>query len=189
MTPKIPTTKDIQNPELAFHIFNKIEQDLDTLKKIGKDGAIAFLVKDKKIKDMWFDKIKPINLELDPIVDEIIKLHEEIKVWQEEGKKFKEREDELNAKKNKLELRRSKFINRISPMIIGNFQPYITKYQQFGKIAEFQNENNEAELYVTVHDWLASYLSGYDSKIEEHNKRVVSKVQPKMANEEGAFEK
>lgn len=84
----IPKTKDIKNPTEAFNTFKEIESKLALIKEMGKDGTIAFPVKDKKIADLWFKKIKPINLELDPIIDEIIKLHEEINVWQEEGKKF-----------------------------------------------------------------------------------------------------
>lgn len=184
----IPKTKDIKSPQVAFNTFKDIEEKLGAIKELGKDGTLAFPVTDKKIEDLWFKKIKPINLELDPIIDEIIKLHEEINIWQEEGKKFKEREDALNALKNKLDLRRSKFITRISPMIIREYQDKITKYQQFGKIAEFENENGQPELYVTVHDWLASYLSSYDKKDEEHNKKVVSKVHQKMANTADAME-
>lgn len=184
----IPKTKDIKNPVEAFNTFKEIEDKLSLIKEMGKDGTIAFPVKDKKIADLWFKKIKPINLELDPIIDEIIKLHQEINDWQEAGKKFKEREDVLNTLKNKLELRRAKFVTRISPMIIREYQDKITKYQQFGKIAEFQNEQGDSELYVTVHDWLASYLSSYDKKDEEHKKKVVSKVHQKMANTEDAME-
>lgn len=188
MKKEIPQTKNIKNPEEALNLFKDIEGKLNELKDMGKDGLVAFKIHDKKIKDLWFDKIKPLNLELDPIIDEMITLHKEIQEWQEKGKEFQRREDELNAKKNKIELKRSKFINRVSPLIISSYQSSLNRYQQFGKLAEFQNEEGKPELYVTVHDWLAAWLSGYDQKADEHNKKVVSKVHQKMANTEDAMD-
>lgn len=185
---EIPSTDKIKNPEYATKVFNEIQGKLLEYRELGKDGELAFPIKDKKIIHMWEKKIKPINMELDPVIDEYISLNKQVEEWQAEGTKFKLLEDELNKKKNALELRRAKFINRISPMIIREYNDKITKYQQFGKIKEFVNKDGEVELYVTIHDWLASYMNGYESQKNEHNKKVVSKVHQKLANTAEAME-
>lgn len=185
---ELPSIKNVKNPEYAKQVFDEIESKLAELKLLAKDGDLAFPIKDKKIIHVWEKKIKPINQELDPVIDEYIALNKQIEEWQAEGKKFQEKEEELNKKKNALELRRAKFINRISPMIIREYNDKITKYQQFGKIKEFVDENGEVKLYVTIHDWLASWTNGYDTQKDEHNKKVVSKVHQKLANTNEAME-
>lgn len=171
--------KEIITPEESVSIFNSIADNLKRYTELGSDKEIAFEIHDKKIKAMFNDKIAPYTKDLEPLTEEMLKLEEERVGLETTFKAHLAKMEEVKGKIDKVVLKRNKFITRISPMIIRDLGNQINKYQQFGAIIE-----KDGKVYVTVKDWLASFMAGFEKKLEVQKEKVDSKISPKMTTAE-----
>lgn len=167
---------DIKDPKESMHYFNIINECLEKYVTLGSEGELAFEITDPKAIEMWKKHIKPLSNQIKPLTDEMIALDEERAKLEETFKAHIEKMDNVKKQIDGIVLRRNKFITRISPMIVREYSDKINKFQQFGSIIE-----DNGKVFVTVKDWLASFVSGYMKKQINHDERVNNKISPKMA--------
>lgn len=171
--------KEIITPEESVAIFNEIGDKLKRYMELGSEKEIAFKIRDKKIEAMFRDKIAPYTKELEPLTEEMLTLEKERETIEKTAKEHIAKMEEVKGKIDKIVLKRNKFITRISPMIIRDLGSQINKYQQFGSIIE-----KDGSVYVTVKDWLSSFMAGFEKKAEAQKEKVNKKISPKMQTAE-----
>jgi SMC interacting uncharacterized protein involved in chromosome segregation len=140
-------------------ISGMVKTHLDELKNLTADGELVYEITDKKITDIWHNKIKPIVEEMKPAIDAYLEAEKKKETLENEMKALMEDLAEKDKAMSGLNIKKNKFINRISPLILRSLGKELNEYQQFGRIVE---ENGK--VYVTVKDWVGAFLNGYKSK-------------------------
>ena len=162
---------DIKDPQKAQDLYKTFQATLDEYTNHATSGEMAFEIEDPSVIKLWKSKIKPIADEIDPLVQQLL---EADKIRAEKEKEYKEiieKCEDINSEINNLRLKQNKFLTRVSPIIIRKYQSTINEYQQFGSIIE-----KDGRVYVTVKDWLASFIAGFKKKAENHHEKVTSKI-------------
>lgn len=163
--------KDIKNPDKASEIYTEFRNKLDEYVSYAYSGDLAFMVDDPAITKMFLEKIKPYNDKIQPLMDEHIAIANELDAIETKRKELHTKWEEKDKEIKAIEIKRNKFITRISPMIIRKYQDRINEYQQFGSIIE-----QDGDVFVTVKDWLASFINGFKQKASAHAEKVTNKI-------------
>lgn len=162
---------DIKDPIKSQELYSTIKETLNEYTLHATEGEMAFEVDDPSVIKLWKSKIKPIADEINPLVDKLLEADRVRAQKEEEYKKIIEECESINTEINNLKLKQNKFLTRVSPIIIRKYQSTINEFQQFGSIIE-----KDGKVYVTVKDWLASFVSNFKKKSEAHNEKVTSKI-------------
>lgn len=170
---------DTNTPEDSRKLFDSFAETLAQYAEVGKEGKIAIEITDSKALALWKKHIKPLSDALKPKIDEMLKLEETRAEMEKTFRAHLEKMDAIKGEMDAIQLKRNKFITRISPMIYRDYGSLLNKYQQFGSVIE-----DNGQVFVTVNDMLASFIKGYDKKVEQHDEKVKSKISPKIMAEE-----